>query len=199
MVFALRTVLGASLGSSLATVAVAWISVIFESYLGWLASPFILYLGYIYFRGDVGDIFATFRTRQSYRRYLEAATVNPRDSEAHHQLGLIHQQRRQYTEAIAHFQRAVEIDPGEADAHFQLGRIARAQGRLDDALNHFQAVVAHDPQHAQNEIWREIGETYSAASKLPEARAALERYVDRRSYDPEGLYYLGDKIGRAHV
>jgi len=194
MVFALRTVLGASLGSSLATVAVAWISVIFESYLGWLASPFILYLGYVYFRGDVGDIFATFRTRQSYRRYLEAATVNPRDSEAHHQLGLIHQQRRQYTEAIARFQRAVEIDPGEADAHFQLGRIARAQGRLDDALNHFQAVVAHDPQHTQNEIWREIGETYSAASRLPEARAALERYVDRRSYDPEGLYYLGDTL-----
>ena len=53
---------GASLGACVATVSVAWISTIFESYLGWLASPFILYMGYFYFRGDVGDIFATFRT-----------------------------------------------------------------------------------------------------------------------------------------
>lgn len=194
MVLVLRTVLGASLGACVATVSVAWISVIFESYLGWLASPFILYMGYFYFRGDVGDIFSTFRTRQSFRRYLEAATVNPHDAEAHYQLGLVHQQRRQYTEAIQRFKRAVEIDPDEAGAHFQLGRIARAQGRLDDALGHFQAVLARDPQHSQNEIWREIGEAYLAASKLAEARTALERYVDRRSYDPEGLYYLGDTL-----
>ncbi|MFB3921672.1 MAG: tetratricopeptide repeat protein [Terriglobia bacterium] len=194
MVLALRTVVGASLGACAATVSVAWISVIFESYLTWLASPFILFWAYFYFRGDVGDLFSTFRTRQSYRRYLEAATVNPRDAEAHYQLGLIHQQRRQYTEAIERFKRAVEIDPDEAGAHFQLGRIARTQGRLEDALGHFQAVMARDPQHSQNEVWREIGESYLAASKLTEARSALERYVDRRSYDPEGLCYLGDAL-----
>jgi Tfp pilus assembly protein PilF len=191
MIFALQTVFGVSLGPSLATVGLAWISLIFESFLAWLASPFILFWGYYYFRSDVGDVFASFRTRQSYRRYLEAAMVNPRDSEAHYHLGLIHMQRRQYSEAIKSFQHAVEIDPREADAHFQLGRIAHIQGRFDEALMHLRAVAEIDKQHAQNEIWREIGETYAAAGRHLDARPSLEHYVDQRPYDPEGLYFLG--------
>ena len=27
-------------------------------------------------------------------------------------------------------------------------------------------------------------------------RAALEKYVERRAYDPEGLYYLGETLAR---
>ena len=184
MVVAIQTVFGAGLGPSLATVALAWICLVFESFLGWLASPFILLLGYYYFRNDVGDLFTGFRTRQSFRRYLEAATINPRDSEAHCQLGLIHLQRHQYSEAIKSFQRAVEIDPREADAHFQLGRIARLQGRFDEALAHFQTVLEIDKHHAQNEIWREIGGAYAAAGRHPEAQPALEHYVEQRPYDP---------------
>ena len=191
MVVALRTVFGAGLGTSLATVSLAWTSLVFQSLLGWLASPFILFWGYYYFRNDVGDLFAGFSTRQSFRRYLEASTVNPRDSDAHCQLGLIYLQRRQYSEAIKSFERAVEIDPREADAHFQLGRIARLQGRFDDALKQFEAVAKIDPQHSQNEVWREIGDAYIAAARYAEARPALERYVEKRSYDPEGLYLLG--------
>jgi Tfp pilus assembly protein PilF len=191
MVFALRTVFGASLGPSLATVALSWISVIFESFLTWLASPFILFWGYYLFRGGVSDIFTGFRTRQSYRRYLEAATVNPRDSEAHYHLGLISLQRRQYSAAFKSFQRAVEIDPREPEARFQLGRIARMQGRFDEALTHFQAVAEIDKHHAQNEIWREIGATYAAAGRHADARPSLEYYIDQRAYDPEGLYLFG--------
>lgn len=191
MVVALRTVFGAGLGTSLATVALAWTCVIFESVLGWLASPFILFLGYYYFRDSVGELFSGFSTRQSFRRYLEAATVNPRDSEAHCQLGLIHMQRHQYSESIKSFQRAVEIDPREADAHFQLGRIACMQGNFDDALAHYQTVLEIDKQHSQNEIWREIGDAYVASGRYNDALPALEHYVEQRSYDPEGLYLLG--------
>jgi tetratricopeptide (TPR) repeat protein len=191
MVVALQTVFGAGLGSSLATVAVAWTCVIFQSLLRWLASPFILLLVYYYFRNDVGDLFAGFQTRQSFRRNLEAATVNPRDSEAHCNLGLIHLQRRQYAEAVKSFQRAVEIDPRDVDAHFQLGRIARLQGNFDEALTHFQTVAQIDKQYAQNEIWREIGAVHDAAGHSSDARPPLEHYVELRPYDPEGLYLLG--------
>lgn len=194
MVLVLQTVFGAGLGTSLATVALAWISLVFESFLGWLASPFILFMAYYYFRNNVGDLFAGFRTRQSFRRYLEAATLNPRDSEAHYQLGLIHLQRRQYSEAAKRFQRAVEIDPREADAHFQLGRIARMQGQLEVALTHFHAVAEIDKHHAQNEVWRELGETYAAAGRYSDARPVLEHYIDERSYDPQGLYLLGQTL-----
>ncbi len=199
MACALRTVFGVGFGKATGTVCLSWLSVLLSPFLLFLASPFLLYYAWAYFRGDVGDIRWAFLSGRDFRRHLESATINPRDAEAHYQLGLIHQRRRQITEAVARFKRAVEIDPKEADAHFQLGRIAREQGRLSDAIGHFSAVVAVDENHARGDVWREIGATYSAAGMFDEAREALERFVGRRPHDPEGLYYFGEvlsKLGR---
>ena len=87
--------------------------------------------------------------------------------------------------------RAVEIDPNEPDANYELGKIARQKGDLQQALNHFSIVVEQNDKHALSEIWREIGATYLAANMLNEAREPLEKYVERRSADAEGLYHLG--------
>jgi tetratricopeptide (TPR) repeat protein len=103
----------------------------------------------------------------------------------------MYQQRRQYTEAIRRFKSAVAIDPLETDAHFQLGRIAIEQGRLHDALEHFRTVFAQDERHNSNEILRELGALYVIAGQYRDALPQLEIYVERRPYDPEGLYYLG--------
>lgn len=194
MIPALRTVFGASYGSSALTVGVSWVSVALQSYLAWLASPFILFLGYFYFRGSVGDVLSGFRSRQSFKRYLEASTINPHDADAQNQLGLLHLQRHQYTEAAARFKKALEIDPEELDAHFQLGRLANMQSHPEEALEHFNFVVQRDKQFAQHEIWRELGATHLMAGRNPQAREALEFYAERRPYDPEGLYLLGETL-----
>jgi len=125
---------------------------------------------------------------------MEAATINPRDGSAHYQLGLIYQHRRQYAEAISRFEKAVEIASDETDAHFQLGRIAREQDRLQDAINHFSVVLEQDDKHSHSEIWREIGATYFTASMFTDAKEALEKFLERRAYDPEGLYYYGKTL-----
>ncbi len=194
MVPTLRTVFGASYGNSVITVCVSWVSTALQPYLAWLASPFLLFWGYYYFRGDVGDVLSGFRTRQSFKRYLEAATINPHDSDAQYQLGLLHLQRHQYSEAASRFKEALAIDPEELDAHFQLGRLATMQSRPEEALEHFNFVAARNKQFSENEIWREVGAAHLAAGRLAEARQALEYYVDRRSCDPEGLYLLGETL-----
>ena len=51
--------------------------------------------------------------------------------------------------------------------------------------------MQRDQFHAQNEIWREIGATYLAAGQFGDARDALEKFLDRRNNDPEGLYLIG--------
>src|SRR5439155_6667491 len=113
-----------------------------------------------------------------------------------YQLGLIYQQRRQYTEAIRQFKSAVSIDPKETDAHFQLGRIALEQGRLKDAFESLQAVLDQDEKHSSGEILRELGRLYLAAKQYEDARRELAMYVERRPYDPEGLYYYGQTLER---
>ena len=160
-----------------------------------LASPFLLLLLFLFVRGYFGEISRNHRARVSFKQNLEAATLNPADSSAHYNLGLIHQQRGDLNEAIERFHRAIAIDENEIDAHYQLGRIARQQQRLADAIKHFEAVVSREPAHSQYEIWREVGSTYIEAGQFEDARNALEQFLEHRPSDPEGLYLMG----RAHA
>jgi tetratricopeptide (TPR) repeat protein len=156
-----------------------------------LTSPFLLILVIILLRNFLGEMVSSQRAREDFKRNLEAATLNPADASAHYNLGLIYQQRRQYAEAKASFARSIEIDPDETDAHYQLGRIAREEGRLADAIGHFDAVVTRNPDHSQSEAWREIGWTYFQAGQYQDARAAFERFIDKRPSDAEGRYRYG--------
>lgn len=200
MIFALRTALGVNYGLALLAVAVCWLGFtlamyVFQYVSPWLLSPFILFWAFVYFGGFLGGevrgLGNAFRQKQNFKRFLHNATVNPRDADAHVQLGLIYQQRRQDAKALEHFKKAIEIDPEEIDANYQLGKIAREKGDLQQALDHFSTVVGQDDKYSLNEIWREIGATYLDAGMFNEAVDALERFVDRRPVDPEGLYYLG--------
>lgn len=204
--FAVRTVFGTDNGPAIIIVALSWAPLaaawmlrgLLEYALGWLSSPFLLFYAFYFLRGEIGGTFnnlsAGLRRSQSFRRNLEAAAINPRDAEAQYQLGLIYQQRRQYSEAIKRFQNAIAIDPRETGSHFQLGRIAREQGRLKDALLSFQAVVDQDERHSQSEIFRELGSLYISAHQYQDALNELQRYEQRRPYDAEGLYYQGQAL-----
>jgi tetratricopeptide (TPR) repeat protein len=202
MFFAVRTVFGIGNGVSAAVVSLSWLPLLAAAFLwgplrflfGWIASPFFLFFAYYYLGGEIGNLGAGLRSRQNFYRMLQAAAVNPHDAEAQYQLGLVYQQRRQYTKAIGRFQTAVAIDPGETGAHFELGRIAREQGRLEDALGHFQTVLDQDPAFQQSEILRELGALYITARQFDHAWTELAVYVDRRPYDPEGLFYCGQAL-----
>src|SRR6185503_5092360 len=165
---------------------------LFTSVIG---SPFLLLMLFFLLRGYFGSVVSTQRARTAFKQNLEAATINPRDSSAHYNLALIHQTRGELDQARERFQRAIEIDPDETDAHYQLGRVARSQNRWAEAIGHFEQVVQRDQYHALNEIWREIGATYIAAGQFADAREALQKFLERRENDPQGLYLMG----RAHA
>ena len=199
---AVRTVFGTGIGKAMGTV-LGGLGVTVGGYfaydafggaLSYLASPFVLIWLYILFRPNLDSLRGFgggLRSRQNFRRNLDALTVNPRDSDAHYQLGLIYQQRRNYAEAISRFTKAVEIDPGETDAHHQLGCIALEQKRCEDARRHFAAALALDDKHSSSEAWRGLGAADLQLGNSEQALAELEKYTERREFDPEGLYWLG--------
>src|SRR5215813_8163746 len=198
---AVRKVFRLSLVRSVAVVMLSYLGMILlyplwtKLFTRLIGSPFILLMLFFLLRGYFTSIVSNQRARAAFKQNLEAATINPRDSSAHYNLGLIHQNRAELDQARERFQRAIDIDPDEVDAHYQLGRIARAQNRLAEAVGHFEQVVQRDQYHAQNEIWREIGATYVAAGQFADGRDALEKFLDRRENDPQGLYLMG----RAHA
>jgi len=157
----------------------------------YLASPFLLYYAYILLGSDLRSLGEGLRARQHLRQQLDIATLNPSDGDAQYQLGLIYQQRHQYDEAKRRFGRAAEIDPREADPVFQLGRIALEEERLNDAIELLTRAGALDDKCCSHEVWRDLGVAYFKSSRFEEARVALAKFVERRSYDPEGLYWYG--------
>lgn len=200
MASAIRTVFGANYGLAILITAVSWIFLSLGTYVfryvsPWLFSPFLLFFALMYFGGYLGGEIRgfgnAFRQRQNFKRSLQNATVNPRDADAHVQLALIYLQRRQDGRAIEHLRKAIEIDPEEIDANYELGKIARESGEFQAALDHFAVVAGQNDKHSLSEIWREIGATYMDAGMLEQARDALEKFVERRGYDTEGLYRLG--------
>ena len=162
---------------------------------GVMGSPFLLFFLFLLLRGYFSDLMGSHRAKAAFKQNLESATLNPADASAHYNLGLIHQGRGELDEARKRFERALQIDDGEIDASYQLGRIARQQKRYAEAIQHFEHVVARDPAHAQHEIWREVAATYIAAGQFEDARMALDRFLEHRPSDPEGLYLMG----RAHA
>lgn len=195
-VMAVRTVFRLSLIQSIIVVIVSGTLLIpasrFIPIIGMvLASPFLLIMVFLLLRGYINEITRSQRARESFKQNLEAATLNPADASAHYNLGLIHQQRGELDAARERFERAVQIDDEEIDAHYQLGRIARTQERFADAIKNFEQVVARDISHSQHEVWREVGATYLAAGQSEDARNALQRFLDSRPSDPEGLYLMG--------
>jgi tetratricopeptide (TPR) repeat protein len=154
-------------------------------------SPFLLLLMFFLLRGHFGEVLRQQRARASFKQNLEASTLNPADASAHYNLGLIHLSRKEFDAARERFTRATEIDADEIDSHYQLGRIARMQNRYADAIQHFSEVVTRDDAHSQHEVWREIGATYLAAGQFADAVDALERFLEHRQSDAEGLYLKG--------
>lgn len=191
-VVVLRTVFSVGAGPAVGTVSLAWLSLLLSGFLFALLRPFLLLYLIPLGLAALWALRTIHLDHQRFRRNLELATLNPSDFDAHLQLGLMYLQRRQTAEAVARFRKAVQIAPNEPDANFQLGRIAREQGRYAEALAHFEIVVGQDDKYATSEIWREIGATYLGAGMMDEAREALEKFTQRRSFDPEGLYYLGE-------
>jgi tetratricopeptide (TPR) repeat protein len=207
-VCAIRTVAGTGWGRAVITAASA-IAVSAGALYGYsfvrgalyfLASPFVLYYLYIMFGKDLRGFGGGLSSRQRMRQLLEMSAVNPHDSDARYQLGLIYQQRRDYTRARECFEQAVAIDPKEPEAQYQLGRTLRALGDPSAALQHLKAAVAIDDKVAQSEPLREIGAACLDLGAEPgrnqEAVAVLREYTNRRNFDPEGLYWFGLALSR---
>jgi tetratricopeptide (TPR) repeat protein len=172
------------------------LSGIFGGMAGYLASPFVLYYLYAGLKPQFSGLGTGLQSRQRLKRGLEIATLNPRDADAHYQLGLIYMQRRQYEPAIRSLRQAAEIAPKEPDAWYQLGRIAREQGRYAEAIELCGTAARLDDKHSSSEVWREIGIANLLSGDAEAARRALAVYVDRRPYDPEGACWYGRALAK---
>jgi tetratricopeptide (TPR) repeat protein len=162
------------------------------------ASPWLLYLAYQRFGGDIQALGGGLSERQNFKRQLEQATINPHDADAHYQLGLLYAGRRLPAEAEQSFRRSLAIDPKEPETLFALGRLLRHQeGRDTEARELLEQAAQINPKLCSYEVWRELGALELGTGNLDLALRYLTHYATAREYDPEGLVFYGQALRSA--
>ncbi len=129
-------------------------------------------------------------SERSFHRHLQSLAVNPQDSDAQYQLGLIHLQRGNPGTAKAYFEAAIRIDDTVADYHYHLGRALEAQGEWAGALEQYEETYRTNPKFGQGDIFREVGKAYLQNGKIEKAVEFLQFFLNIRASDPEGRYWL---------
>ena len=103
--------------------------------------------------GSTTDL--TVLTRGNNQRLLRDAIAyhehrlrnNPRDVEAHTELGRLKLVRSQPAEAMKHLRRALAIKPDSDEPHYYLGLIFRQQNKLAEARSEFEAALRLNPEN----------------------------------------------------
>jgi DNA-binding transcriptional MerR regulator len=72
---------------------------------------------------------------EHYRQALSGGTADPT---AAFNLGTALEEQREWTQAVAAYERAIRIDPRFGDAHFNLARLYEQLGQRAEALRHFR-------------------------------------------------------------
>jgi tetratricopeptide (TPR) repeat protein len=153
--------------------------------------PFFLLLPLVYVGFQYVRTFFSDRDRErELQAHLRSLTVNPRDADAHHQLGLICTRRGRFEEAERHLRSAIEIEPADPDHHYGLGRVYELRGDWARALERYEETYRLNPQYRLGDILREVGKGYLQTGKLEKATEFLEFFLGSRESDPEGHYWL---------
>ena len=93
---------------------------------------------------------------------LKDSSVNSKIANVYHNLGIVAEEQRQFSEAIAYFQKALQIfeDVGDfynaAPDYHHLGMVAQEQRQFSEAIAYFQKAL---------QIFEDVGDFYNAAGE----------------------------------
>lgn len=112
--------------------------------------------------------------------FQRVAALRP-DGNAHANMGLLLNDKRDYQKAAAHYQRATELMPHNTDNWCNLGNLYNAATEFEDALNCFQKALEIDPN--KNLALAGMAGTLKNLGKLDESiqyqKRALESEPDK--------------------
>jgi tetratricopeptide (TPR) repeat protein len=123
--------------------------------------------------GKLGD------TEEAYRRLLE---LSPDDAQAHYDLGVILEARKEYAQAVDSYRQAIKHAPKMEFAHCNLGIALERQRKYADAADAFRSAIELDPKDALAHYG--LGRVLNAQGQYESALAAMRCAHEIGSADP---------------
>jgi tetratricopeptide (TPR) repeat protein len=120
-----------------------------------------------------------------------AHALDPNLPETHLALGYHrYYGQRDFTGALAEFQRAEQGLPNNTDVIAAIGLIQRRVGHWDEAIASLRHAVELDPRNIATSM--NLGTTYRVVRRFPEALATVDRVL---AWEPSNTGALGEKAG----
>jgi cytochrome c-type biogenesis protein CcmH/NrfG len=85
----------------------------------------------------------------SVQRLMDVIKQNPRDVQSLLELGNMHFDQNNFTEAAGWYEKALEVEPQNANIHADLGTTYFYSQRVDESIAEFQKALTIDPIHPQ--------------------------------------------------
>lgn len=126
---------------------------------------------------------------QGYRQIL---AKQPQHLNALQRLGILMQQKEDYSTAEDYFNRAIEVDPKSPQAWFSLGNLYQTQGRFPEAIEAYQQVLALQPNAVA--VYNNLGYTWQQHGKWEEAIACYQKALDIQPKCTEADVNLGNAL-----
>jgi tetratricopeptide (TPR) repeat protein len=146
----------------------------------------LFYMAYQWFR----DYLSRRSNEREFQQHLKTLMLNPRDADAHYQLGLIHYKRRNLDAARRYFESALKIDSQDPDYHYYSGRVQEAAGAWTKALENYEETYRLNPEYGLGDICREVGKAYLNTGSTEKGMEFLGFFLKKRDSDPEGQYWM---------
>ena len=119
----------------------------------------------------------------------KSVQLEPRDSNAHYNLGIILQELGRLDEAETSYRKTIELKPDYFVAHNNLGNILRELGRLDEAETSCKKAITLKPEYA--EAYSNLGNTLKELAKLNEAETSYRKAIALKPEYAEAHNNLG--------
>ena len=81
------------------------------------------------------------------RIWQKKVDENPKDAEAHSNLGVVFQKQKRYLEAMAEYQKAEVLNPRNINTKINIATLYQDQGKFNSALNSYNAILQAQPQN----------------------------------------------------
>ncbi len=168
----------------------SWITLIFSFFIFriLLQYPYVLaivVLAYI-FRERIPDPTAWLRRRKNYKRLMYEVSVNPYDSTARRDLGMVLLEKGQPKEALENFLEALKKDSEFGEVNHFTGLAYLRAGDAANAVGYLQKAIKIDPKLRYGESYLYLGEALTTLGKPEEAIDAIKTLPIYKQHEHRG-------------
>ena len=140
------------------------------------------------YRGLASAFVELGRMQDAENTYKKAISIRPQYASGYGQLAHLYRREGKYAMAIAEFKKAIELAPNDARLWSSLGADYYFAGDYDRCIDALQKAISIRPSY---QAYSNLGQSYLALRRFPEAIASLEQAVAMGSHTVQTFGNLG--------